>query len=73
MLSAGYISRVPDPEDGRKAKLSITPTGRALHEQIVKILVARETEVLDVLNDSERQQLQTLIQKVALHAATLKK
>ena len=46
MLSVGYLNRVPDPEDGRQAKLSITAAGRALHNDIAKTLIARQEEVL---------------------------
>ena len=71
MLSVGYLNRVPDPDDGRQAKLSITPSGRALHDAIAKTLVTRQEEVLDALDDSERQEFQRLLQKLALHTATL--
>jgi DNA-binding MarR family transcriptional regulator len=71
MLAVGYLNRVPDPTDGRQSKLSITPTGRKLHEQIAQTLVAREAEVLDVLSDTERSTLRDLLQKLALHATTL--
>jgi len=71
MLSVGYVSRAEDPDDGRRARLSITVSGRALHKQMVKVLVAREAEVLEVLNNEEREQLQRLTQKVALHASRL--
>ncbi|OED42572.1 hypothetical protein AB833_06070 [Chromatiales bacterium (ex Bugula neritina AB1)] len=71
MLSVGYLNRVPDPQDGRQARLSITPAGRALHDAIAKTLVTRQEEVLQVLDASERRQLQRLLQKLALHTATL--
>lgn len=72
MLSVGYVTRSDDPEDGRKAKLRITPDGRALHEQIVQILVQREAQVLGVLNKKERAELRKLVNKVAIHASQLK-
>ena len=71
MLSVGYLNRVPDPDDGRQAKLSITPSGRALHDAIAKTLVTRQEEVMDALDDSERQEFQRILQKLALHTATL--
>jgi DNA-binding MarR family transcriptional regulator len=71
MLSEGYLNRVPDPDDGRQARLSITPTGRALHNNIATALKARQEEVLNVLDKQERKTLQQLLQKLALHTATL--
>lgn len=71
MLNEGYLDRVPDPEDGRQARLSITPEGRALHEKITAYIVRREAEILDILDDDERDQLRSTLQKLARHAATL--
>lgn len=71
MLNEGYLDRVPDPEDGRQARLSITPEGRALHEKIVTYIVRREAEILDILADDERESLRKTLQKLAKHAATL--
>ena len=71
MLSIGFLDRVPDPEDGRQAKLSITPAGRAMHEQIAQTLVDREAELLQPLTATEKKEFQRLLQKLAMHAATL--
>lgn len=71
MISVGYVNRVPDPKDGRQAKLSITETGRKLHRQIARTLVQREAEILDVLEPNERAVLRELLQKLAMHASTL--
>ena len=71
MLAEGYLSRAPDPRDGRQARLQITPKGRALHEQIAARLVARQEEVLAPLDAKERQQLARLLHKMALHASQL--
>lgn len=73
MLSVGYLNRVPDPADGRQAKLSITPAGRALHDDIAKTLIERQEEVLGALDKKERRDLQRILQKLALHAATLER
>ncbi len=71
MLAEGYIERVPDPDDGRQARLTITTTGRALHEKIAEYLRRRQEEVLGNLDASEREMLTTLLRKAALHAASL--
>lgn len=71
MLNEGYLDRVPDPEDGRQARLSITPQGRALHERIAAYFVDREAEILDILDDEERERLRNTLQKLVKHAATL--
>ncbi|MEM7378701.1 MAG: MarR family transcriptional regulator [Pseudomonadota bacterium] len=72
MLAVGYIERAPDPDDGRQAKLSITASGRALHERIATVLVARQQQVFEPLTRAERATLDTLLNKLARHASTLK-
>ena len=69
MLSVGYITRVQDPDDGRQARLSITQSGKDLHQQIADVMVAREEEVLSVLDRDERQTLRKIMDKVVKHAA----
>ena len=71
MLNEGHLERAPDPNDGRQAKLCITPSGRALHEKIATYLLKRQEEVLSVLSADERRTLSDILQKAALHAATL--
>ena len=71
MLAESYIERVPDPEDGRQAHLTITETGRALHVQIAEVLRERQEDVLDRLDPEERATLSTLLRKAALHASAL--
>ena len=71
MLAEGYLDRAPDPDDGRQARLQITPKGRALHERVAARLVERQEEVLAPLDARERRQLDALLQKLALHAAGL--
>ncbi|MGD1926769.1 MAG: MarR family winged helix-turn-helix transcriptional regulator [Paracoccaceae bacterium] len=69
MLAEGYIERAPDPEDGRQARLTITPAGRALNEKIAERLRLRQESVLSGLDASERKTLSTLLRKAAVHAA----
>ena len=71
MLKEGHLERAPDPNDGRQARLRITPSGRALHEEIATYLLRRQEEVLSVLSADERRTLSGILQKAALHAATL--
>jgi DNA-binding MarR family transcriptional regulator len=69
MLSEGYIDRVPDPEDGRQARLTITDKGCALHNQVIERMVAREERGFSVLNADELKALDRILQKLAHHAA----
>lgn len=71
MQNEGYLKRDPDPDDGRQMKLTITPKGYAMHQQIAVYLVKREAEILDILDVAEREQLRQTLRKLANHAATL--
>lgn len=68
MLSDGYLTRSPDPDDGRQALLRITPSGRALHNKIVTKFIDREAELLGVLSPAERVTLDQLLAKLVASA-----
>ena len=71
MLDQGYIDRSPDQHDGRQAWLKITPSGRALHEKLVKRFKDRETEVLGRLTAAQRAHLDGLLHKLVLHTSAI--
>jgi len=71
MLETHLLERVPDPSDGRQARLRITPAGRDLHERIATYLTDRQNAVLGGLTAQERRTLAQILKKAALHAATL--
>ncbi|MES1208695.1 MAG: MarR family transcriptional regulator [Pseudomonadota bacterium] len=61
--------------DGRVRIATLTPTGRALHDQILEIALERERALLTVLSASERETLLRLLKRVhenlpAVEAAT---
>ena len=68
MLRDGYLTRSPDPNDGRQALLRITPTGRALHKTIVSRFIAREAALLGTLSSAERRVLDELLTKLVSKA-----
>jgi DNA-binding MarR family transcriptional regulator len=71
MIKEGFLDRAPDPDDGRQARLRITPSGRDLHVKISGYLRRRQDAVLGKLTPEERQTLSALLTKAALHAAEL--
>lgn len=71
MVAEGHIERAPDPDDGRQARLTITPSGRALHEKIAAYMEERQDQTLSVLSPTERQALSRLLRKAARGATTL--
>ena len=71
MLAEGHIGRAPDPDDGRQARLTITGTGRALHDRIASDMRERQEIVLAGLSRSERDTLATLLAKAAQQAVAI--
>ena len=64
MLEDGYLTRSPDPADGRQALLRITYEGQELHGQIVPRFLVREEQILCALDSDERRQLDRLLAKL---------
>lgn len=71
MVSEGYIERVPDPEDGRQARLTITHGGRLLHDKIASQMQQRQEAVLAGLDENERKSLSALLHKASKYASAL--
>lgn len=67
----GLVRRQPDPHDGRRALLSLTAKGQALHDALCPQLLERERALLAGLGDAERQQLLALLAQLAAHADAL--
>lgn len=64
MLRDNYLTRSPDPNDGRQALLRITPKGRVLHKTIVSKFVEREHALLGNLSGDEQLVLDRLLEKL---------
>jgi len=64
MLEEELIARAPDPEDGRRAMLTVTPKGRALVDTIMPLFRAQQEALLAPLSGEERQQLDRLLGKL---------
>lgn len=64
------IRRVPDAADNRRQLLFLTDEGRALYAQYIPGLQRREAAMLGCLNQTERVQLDRLLDKLAGHVPT---
>ncbi|MBB4266937.1 MarR family winged helix-turn-helix transcriptional regulator [Roseospira visakhapatnamensis] len=71
MITAGLVSRAPDPHDRRRAILSLTPEGRAIYERIVPAALDYEQRLMALLTDSERACLSRLIDKLMTNARSV--
>jgi len=53
----GYIEKRPDPADGRRKQLRLTPAGRALEDELTAIKERVESQLTDGLSDTEQDAL----------------
>jgi DNA-binding MarR family transcriptional regulator len=70
LRARGLVEAAGD-DDRRRRRLSLTPAGRALHDEIVPLALAHEAALLGVLSDSERATLDGLLTKLQARAEAL--
>ena len=71
LLRRGLIERVRDRDDGRRATLSLSPRGRALHARIVPLALDYETQLWAALSAAERAQFEALSRRLFARAKQL--
>ena len=60
------VTRARDASDGRRAPLALTARGRGLYDKVIPLFRRREQQMLAVLSESERGQLERLLSKLVL-------
>jgi DNA-binding MarR family transcriptional regulator len=71
LAEAGLVERRPDPADRRARRIVATARGRALLEGLGERLRVAEDQLLAGLGDDDREAFRSLLQRVAVHAATV--
>jgi DNA-binding MarR family transcriptional regulator len=67
----GFVARVTDESDRRNKIVALTPSGRALYEDIVPLALQREVELLADFTEAERETFETLMRKLTATARRL--
>lgn len=67
LIDFGLVEREPDPTDGRRALLQLSPKGQQMHDVLVPALLQREAMLLACLTASERNQMLHLLAKLGRH------
>lgn len=70
-LRSGLIRRTIDLHDRRRSVLSLTAKGRAIHDRVVPLARARETEILSVLTEAEMRSFNEMANRLLLQAIRL--
>jgi len=61
---AGYVRRLPDPDDRRGVLVELTDAGRAAWEQSVSAQAEKESLVAAALSAKEKQELNALLRRL---------
>lgn len=70
--SRGWVERLPDLNDRRAVGLQLTAQGREITEEIVKISDELYDDMFgEVLNATEKRQIETILKKVRTHGFKL--
>ena len=64
LVDNGYIQRLPDSDDRRVVRVSLTGTGKELFKTIDRYIRQRMQQILSSLTAEERTMLLTLVSKV---------
>ena len=62
----GLIARRPAPDDRRSVQVELTPKGMALVDQVIQTHFAAARQLLECIDDKERQVLANLLRKVLI-------
>ena len=60
---AGFLTRQPDPQDGRAVQLFLTPEGQKLHQRTLEFRCKKFERLLKELTPKERTTLINLLEK----------
>jgi DNA-binding MarR family transcriptional regulator len=60
----GLVQRVRDPEDRRRQRVALTPSGRTLQRRLQAVAQRSQAEYFQVLSEPERQTLIALLRRV---------
>jgi DNA-binding MarR family transcriptional regulator len=71
LVRARRVGRAADEADGRIQRLSLTPRGRAIYDEVVPLALHLEELFLSALRPDERRQLDLLMEKLARQVTLL--
>ena len=62
---AGYVSRLLDPSDRRRNRVSLTPDGQSALGRCDRLVSQADAALLEPLSPAEREQLASLLERIA--------
>ena len=67
LRARGLVAIKSDPKDGRSHSIALTAKGRATHDRVIAVALARETALLACLDEADRETLIALLRRVHGH------
>jgi DNA-binding MarR family transcriptional regulator len=67
LTAQGFVERTPDPADGRRNIITITPAGRRQHKHLETLVRDAQDTIFAALTPAERTQLAAILTKVLAH------
>ncbi|NML46184.1 winged helix-turn-helix transcriptional regulator [Ramlibacter sp. G-1-2-2] len=64
LVDQGLVERLPDPHDGRRAVLSVTPKGARIHADIDDLANTMQAKITSELTEAERKSLYAILDKL---------
>lgn len=64
LQAAGYITRLPNPDDGRSTLIALTPAGQNLNQARWTAVATRTNQRLDQLSDEQQLELYYCLHKL---------
>jgi DNA-binding MarR family transcriptional regulator len=64
LAKAGLVDVLPDGDDQRRQTIALTRRGLAMHDEIVKLAIAREEKLLEGFSRGERQTLLAFLMRL---------
>ena len=61
---AGFVRRLPDPDDRRSTLVELTDIGRTVWEESVGTQAAKEAVIADALDAREKDELNALLRRL---------
>jgi DNA-binding MarR family transcriptional regulator len=69
----GLVRRSPNPGDKREAYVALTPAGDAIYRDIVPLALSYQAELLQALDDGQRQALGGILSALVAEAERLRR